>query len=142
MARMGKEEPALGKKPRILDDKCSQQERRCIPERAGHKERNGKGKGEHEKGPLYDAYEIRRPAVEELARVERAAHETLRLLFDAGMFHPDGCLQGGSRSYACIARQCGNPAAQREQREYDSPLHIYLSERRRSNECVCSRKGV
>src|SRR3954470_23643781 len=85
--------PPLGYDTNVLNDERSEDKHGYIAQSPGGNKDDWHRKRQHQETPLDESHESRGPAVEELARIERATHETLRFLLDARVLHAYGSLQ-------------------------------------------------
>src|SRR5690348_16331590 len=82
MVRLREKEPSLGDQPDVLNQERAREQRRRREREPAREQQQRKWEGQRKEDPLHRAHERRPPAVKELARVERAAHRSLRLLLD------------------------------------------------------------
>ena len=121
MIGLGEEEPALGDQADILHHEGGEQQTDGGRGQAHGQQRHRHREHQHQEDPLDALHEGRGLVVEELAGVEGAGHEALRLLLDVAVAHADGGLQGGLVLDPGVADQRGAAGDQRGHGQDDGP---------------------
>ena len=115
MVGLGEEEPAFHEQAKVLHDKGGQQQHRGFHGHPASQQADRQGEDQYEKHPFHLAQQSGGLAVEELPRIEGAAHGTLGLLHDARMLHADCGSHARFRLEAGVAQQRSGAADKGEQ---------------------------